>query len=101
MDFKINKRKQFVWKGAAASGATDSPRRVQLPCGLSYCTGRGEEGKGERELQGAVSVSGLLTTVLLIPSRNCCKVLPFFFHTLNINYLRMGDLIVRIMVTLL
>lgn len=36
--------------------------------------------QGGRELQGAVSVSGLLTTVLSLPCRDCCKVLPFFPH---------------------
>lgn len=37
----------------------------------------------------------------LFPPGTAAKYSLFFFHTLNINYLRMGDLIVRIMVTLL
>lgn len=36
--------------------------------------------QGGRELKGAVSVSGLLTTVLSLLSRDCCEVLPLFSH---------------------
>lgn len=100
MDFKINKRNEFVWKGAAASGAPDSPRRVQLPCGLSYCTGRGEEGKGEGSSREQFLSVDCSPQSFLFPPGTAVKY-SLSFHTLNINYLRMGDVIVRIMVTLL
>lgn len=64
---------------------------------------RGEEGKGEGSSQGAVSVLCQLTahhSLFALPSSPGTAAKCFlYFRTLNINYTRMGDLIVRIMVT--
>lgn len=66
---------------------------------------RGEVGKGEGSSQGAVSVRCQSTAhhnrfTLPSPPETAAKRF-LYFRTLNINYTRMGDLIVRIMVTLL
>lgn len=66
---------------------------------------RGEEGKGEGSSQGAVSDRCQLTAhhnlfALPSPPGTAAKY-SLCFHTLNINYMRIGDLIVRITVTLL
>lgn len=66
---------------------------------------RGEEGKGEGSSQGAVSICCQLTAhqnpfAFLSPPGTAEKC-SLYFRTLNIIYTRMGDLIVRIMVTLL
>lgn len=102
MDFKINKRNEPVLKGAAACCATRSPRRVELPLCCISVLFRGEEGTGGKGAFRAVSfhANQLLITICYSPSGTAAKY-SLYFCTLNINCTRMGDLIVRMMVTLL
>lgn len=66
---------------------------------------RGEEGKGEGSSREAVSVRCQLPAhhnLFALPSPpGIAAKYSLYFRTLNITYKRMGDPIVRIMVTLL